>query len=90
VAYHSSPVKPDDPSPVKKRKAKELVPPDMGSEKPASSNIDTLLKDAEAWLIEKDEMGKLEGLIGKTRCKIFTPEGLREVVDPCEFAKCVR
>ena len=60
----------------------------MGSQKPASSNVDTLLKDAEAWLIEKDDMGKLEGLIGKMRCEVFSPEGLREAVDPCEFVDC--
>jgi DNA-3-methyladenine glycosylase II len=82
VAYHFSPVKPEDPSPVKKRKAKELVPPDMGTLKSPTSNIDTLLKDAEAFLIKVDKTGKLEALIEKTKCKIFTPEGLREVVDP--------
>jgi DNA-3-methyladenine glycosylase II len=82
VAYHSSPAKPEDPSPVKKCKAKELVPPDMGTLKPPTSNIDTLLKDAEAYLIKIDETGKLKPLIEKTKCKIFTPEGLREVVDP--------
>ncbi|KAF2833625.1 DNA glycosylase [Ophiobolus disseminans] len=80
VAYHSSPIKPEDPSPVKKRKAKEVVPPDVGALKPPTSNIDTLLKDAEAFLIGVDP--KLKGLIEKHQCKMFSPEGLREVVDP--------
>lgn len=82
VTYHSSPAKPEDSSPVKKRKAKELVPPDMGTSKPPTSNIDTLLKDAEAYLINVDETGKLKPLIEKTKCKMFTPDGLREVIDP--------
>jgi DNA-3-methyladenine glycosylase II len=80
VAYHSSPAKPDDPSPVKKRKAKEVVPPDMGTVKPASTNIDTLLQEAEAYLISVDP--KLQPLIEKHHCKMFSPDGLREVVDP--------
>ncbi|KAH7389575.1 DNA-3-methyladenine glycosylase-like protein [Phaeosphaeria sp. MPI-PUGE-AT-0046c] len=80
VAYHSSPVKPEDSSPVKKRKAKEVVPPDVGALKPATTNIDTLLKEAEAYLISVDP--KLSGLIEKHHCKMFSPEGLREVVDP--------
>lgn len=80
VAYHSSPIKPEDPSPVKKRKAKEVVPPDVGTVKPPTSNIDTLLEDAEAFLISVDP--KLKGLIEKHKCKMFSPEGLREVVDP--------
>jgi DNA-3-methyladenine glycosylase II len=80
VAYHSSPVKPSDPSPVKKRKAKEVVPPDVGVVKPPSTNIDTLLEEAEAHLISVDP--KLMTLIEKHHCKMFSPEGLREVVDP--------
>jgi DNA-3-methyladenine glycosylase II len=80
VAYHSSPTKPEDPSPVKKRKAKEVVPPDVGTVKPPSTNIDTLLKEAETYLISVD--AKLQPLIEKHRCKMFSPEGLREVVDP--------
>jgi DNA-3-methyladenine glycosylase II len=80
VAYHSSPAKPSDPSPVKKRKAKEVVPPDVGAMKPPSTNIDTLLKEAEAYLISVDP--KLRPLIEKHHCKMFNPEGLREVVDP--------
>jgi len=69
-----------DPSPVKKRKAKEVVPPDVGTLKPPTSNIDTLLKDAEAFLISVDP--KLRGLVEKHTCRIFSPEGLREVVEP--------
>jgi DNA-3-methyladenine glycosylase II len=80
VAYHSSPAKPDDPSPVKKRKAKEIVPPDVGTLKPPTTDIDTLLKEAEAFLIKVDP--KLRGLIEKHHCKMFSPDGLREVVDP--------
>jgi DNA-3-methyladenine glycosylase II len=80
VAYHSSPTKPDDPSPVKKRKAKEIVPPDVGTLKPPTTDIDTLLKEAEAFLIKVDP--KLRGLIENHHCKMFSPDGLREVVDP--------
>jgi DNA-3-methyladenine glycosylase II len=80
VVTLSSPVKPEDPSPVKRRKAKELAPPDVGVLKSPSTNIDTLLKEAEAYLIGVDP--KLRGLIEKHQCKMFSPEGLREVVDP--------
>jgi hypothetical protein len=80
VAYHSSPPKPSDPSPIKKRKAKEVVPPDVGTVKPPTTNIDTLLQEAEAYLISVDP--KLKTLIEKHHCKMFSPEGLREVVDP--------
>jgi DNA-3-methyladenine glycosylase II len=80
VAYHSSPAKPSDPSPIKKRKAKEVVPPDVGAVKPPSTNIDTLLEEAEAYLISVDP--KLRTLIEKHQCKMFSPQGLREVVDP--------
>ncbi|KAH3948686.1 hypothetical protein HBH98_138800 [Parastagonospora nodorum] len=76
----SSPIKPDDPSPVKRRKAKELVPPDVGVVNGPSRNIHTLLKEAEEFLIGVDP--KLKGLIEKHHCKMFSPEGLREVVDP--------
>jgi DNA-3-methyladenine glycosylase II len=76
----SSPIKPEDSSPVKRRKAKELAPPDVGALKSPSTNIDTLLKEAEAYLISVDP--KLRGLIEKHQCKMFSPEGLREVVDP--------
>ena len=79
-AYGSSPVKPGDPSPAKKRKAKELVPPDVGVLRPPTSNTETLLKEAEAFLIEVDP--KMKAVVEKHHCKIFSPEGLREVVDP--------
>lgn len=62
----SSPIKADDPSPVKRRKAKELVPPDVGVVNGASRNIDTLLKDAEEFLIGVDP--KLRGLVEKHHC----------------------
>lgn len=89
VAYQSSPVKgsasQDTPSasqesPAKKRKTKELVPPDVGAIPAASTDIDRLLKDAEAHLVKVDP--KLKGLIEKHHCQTFNPEGLREVVDP--------
>jgi DNA-3-methyladenine glycosylase II len=80
VAILSSPIKPEDPSPVKRRKAKELAPPDVGALNAPSTNIDTLLKEAEAYLISVDP--KLRGLIEKHQCTMFSPEGLREVVDP--------
>lgn len=72
-------------SPSKKRKAE--APPDVGSPlKKGNSTIDTLLKDAEAFLIEVDKgfmgKGRLERLIKSQQCKMFNPEGLREVVDP--------
>lgn len=65
---------------MKRRKAKEVVAPDVGVVKPPTSNIDTLLKDAEAFLISVDP--NLRGLIEKHHCKMFSPEGLREPVDP--------
>ena len=72
-------------SPSKKRKANDL-PPDVGSPMKSTSTIDTLLKDAEAYLTKVDEevsgKGRLERLIAKHHCKMFNPEGLREVVDP--------
>ena len=72
----------DGESPAKKRKAKDL-PPDVGSpHKGGSSTVDTLLKDAEEFLISVDEFGKLERLIETQKCKMFSPEGLKEVVDP--------
>ena len=72
-------------SPSKKRKAD--APPDVGSPlKKGNSTVDTLLKDAEAYLIEVDKgfmgKGRLERLIKSQQCKMFNPEGLREVVDP--------
>ncbi len=42
--------------------------------------MDTLLRDAEAYLISVDP--KLEKLIHRHKCRMFSPEGLREVVDP--------
>jgi DNA-3-methyladenine glycosylase II len=73
-------VVPNGDSPAKKRKAKEL-PPDVGSPlKAASSTIDTMLKDAEEFLINADP--RLRKVVQGHQCKIFTPEGLREVVDP--------
>ncbi len=89
VAYQSSPDKPsssqDIPSasqesPAKKRKAKAVVPPDVGALPAASTDIDQLLKDAEAYLVKVDPT--LKELVENHQCKMFTPEGLREVVDP--------
>lgn len=72
-------------SPSKKRKANDL-PPDVGSPMKSTSTIDTLLKDAEAYLIKMDKevsgKGRLERLIAGHQCKMFNPEGLREIVDP--------
>ncbi|KAF1973125.1 DNA glycosylase [Bimuria novae-zelandiae CBS 107.79] len=84
LAYTSSPVKPSAPgdaetSPAKKRKAKE-VPPDVGVVNKPTATIDTLLKDAEGFLCKVDP--KLKPLVEKHKCKMFSPEGLREVVDP--------
>ncbi|KAE8835108.1 hypothetical protein PTNB85_06441 [Pyrenophora teres f. teres] len=76
----SSPVKPEDTSPAKRRKAKELVPPDVGAIPNASTNVERLLKDAEEFLVKVDP--KMEALVKKHHCEIFSPEGLREVVDP--------
>ncbi|CAN9265059.1 unnamed protein product [Alternaria alternata] len=81
-AYASSPAKPADPSPAKKRKAKEIVPPDVGAIPPASTDIDNLLKDAEEFLIKTDS--KLERVVRGHKCEIFSPDGLREVVRPFE------
>ncbi|XPS78056.1 DNA-3-methyladenine glycosylase II [Ascochyta lentis] len=72
----------DGESPAKKRRAKEL-PPDVGSPvKPGNASVDTLLSDAEAFLVKADQTGKLAKLIAGKRCEVFSPEGLREVVDP--------
>ncbi|KAG9190750.1 DNA-3-methyladenine glycosylase II [Alternaria panax] len=81
-AYASSPAKPTDPPPAKKRKAKEVVPPDVGTIPPASTDIDNLLKDAEEFLIKTDP--KLETVVKGHKCEIFSPDGLREVVRPFE------
>ena len=66
-------------SPAKKRKAKE-VPPDVGVVNKPSATIDTLLRDAEAYLVGVDP--KLGPLVAKHKCGVFSPEGLREVVEP--------
>ncbi|KAF1834975.1 DNA glycosylase [Decorospora gaudefroyi] len=76
----SSPSKPSDATPARRRKAKELVAPDVGALRSPTSNVDTLLKEAEAWLVRVDP--KLRTLVEKHRCRIFSPEGLGEVVDP--------
>ncbi|KAI4919826.1 hypothetical protein J4E90_001963 [Alternaria incomplexa] len=81
-AYASSPAKPTDPSPAKRRKAKELVPPDVGAIPAASTDIDNLLREAEDFLIKTDP--KLEKVVRGHQCGIFSPEGLREVVRPFE------
>ncbi|CAN9278526.1 unnamed protein product [Alternaria alternata] len=81
-AYASSPAKSADPSPAKRRKAKEIVPPDVGAIPPASTDIDNLLKDAEEFLIKTDS--KLERVVRGHKCEIFSPDGLREVVRPFE------
>ncbi|KAJ4994229.1 DNA-3-methyladenine glycosylase [Stagonosporopsis vannaccii] len=78
-------------SPVKTpaRKRKPELPPDVGVESPlkkGSATVDTLLADAEAWLIRVDGevsgKGRLERLVREKRCAMFSPEGLGEVVDP--------
>ncbi|KAF2786662.1 DNA glycosylase [Melanomma pulvis-pyrius CBS 109.77] len=86
VAYASSPAKPptgsqnDNQSLNKKRKPKEIVPPDVGALRPPTSTTDTLLKDACLHLCSVDP--RLNDLIEKHHCKMFSPEGLQEVVDP--------
>ncbi|KAF2201992.1 DNA glycosylase [Delitschia confertaspora ATCC 74209] len=94
VAYSSSPVKPSPLCPIpesrprspttsltkKPRKAKETAAPDVGTLLPPTSTTDTLLKDACEHLCKVDP--RLKGLIEKHHCEIFSPEGLREVVDP--------
>lgn len=82
-SLEESPVK----TPAKKRKA--VLPPDVGVESPlkkGGSTVDTLLRDAEAWLVrvdgEENGKGRLERLIQGKKCAIFSPEGLSEVVDP--------
>lgn len=89
TAFTSSPAKPSTPlapqdapgaSPAKKSRAKETVPPDVGVLNKPTATIDTLLKDAEEFLCKVDP--KLKPLVEKHKCKVFSPEGLREVVDP--------
>lgn len=80
---HSQVVVNDSPS--KKRKTNDLLP-DVGSPMKSTSTTDTLLRDAEAYLVKVDKeitgKGRLERLIAEYQCKMFNPEGLREVVDP--------
>ena len=52
----------------------------MGVVNQPSATIDTLLRDAEAYLVEVDP--KLGPLVEKHKCAVFSPEGMREVVDP--------
>ncbi|KAF2648499.1 DNA glycosylase [Lophiostoma macrostomum CBS 122681] len=88
VAYTSSPIKTpsasqdlgESQSPAKKRKAAVIVPPDVGALRPPTSTIDSLLRDACEHLCNVDS--KLASLIEKHHCKMFSPDGLREVVDP--------
>ncbi|KAF2273198.1 DNA glycosylase [Westerdykella ornata] len=72
-------------TPGRSRKAAALLPPDLSSASTLpvpTSTIDTLLEDACRHLIAVDK--KLEPLIRKhhCECKMFSPDGLREVVDP--------
>lgn len=90
VAYSSSPVKPEassqassqdkNASPTKKSKAKDAIPPDFGVQHPPTSTVDMLLKDACEFLCKVDP--KLKGVVEKHHCKMFSPEGLKEVIDP--------
>jgi len=81
VAYAASAAQTPVPSPEKgKKKAKEMAPPDVGVLRVPTATVDTLLSDAEEFLCKVDP--KLKGLIEKHKCKVFSPEGLREVVDP--------
>ncbi|KAI8934430.1 hypothetical protein NX059_009162 [Plenodomus lindquistii] len=81
VAYTSSPTKSSESSPTKRpKKAKEIVPPDVGVLPAPHTDIDNLLLEAEAHLIKMDE--KLRPLVEKYKCGFLSPEGLREVVDP--------
>lgn len=52
----------------------------MGVVRETGRNVDELLKEAEKYLVGVDE--KLRGLVEKHTCGVFSPEGLREVVDP--------
>lgn len=79
-AYGSPTVKPPDATPARKRKAKDPVAPDVGAIPSPTTDIDRLLKDAEAHLVSVDPA--LKPLVEKHQCKMFSPEGLREVVDP--------
>jgi DNA-3-methyladenine glycosylase II len=56
--------------------------PDMGAQGPADATAETVLSDAEAFLVRVDP--KLKTLVEKHRCDVFTPEGLSEVVEPFE------
>jgi DNA-3-methyladenine glycosylase II len=69
------------PSPAQKRKAATAMP-DMGAQGPADATAETVLSDAEAFLVRVDP--KLKTLVEKHRCDVFTPEGLSEVVEPFE------
>jgi DNA-3-methyladenine glycosylase II len=57
-----------------------VAPPDVGVLHPPTSTVDSLLEDACEHLCKVDP--KLKELIERHHCKMFSPEGLREVVDP--------
>lgn len=47
-----------------------------------TTTTENLLTEAEKHLISMDHTGKLKKIIEKFPCKMFTPEGLMEEVDP--------
>jgi hypothetical protein len=81
LASSSGPVIVAAPSSAQKRKVATAVP-DMGALGPANTTVETVLSDAEAFLVSVDP--KLKTLVEKHRCDVFTPEGLRQVVEPFE------
>jgi DNA-3-methyladenine glycosylase II len=85
LAYSSSLVKPllesqdENASPSKKRRAQE-PPPDVGVLLPPTSTTETLLQDACEHLCKVDP--NLKSLVDRHHCGVFSPEGLKEVVEP--------
>lgn len=69
-----------DVSPAKPRNAEGDVSPEVGVLPAASTDADSLLKDAEAFLIKTDE--KLRTVVESHKCEMFSPSRLKEVVDP--------
>ena len=84
VSYAPPGTAPASPAPSpSKRKKKEAaaLPPDIGAARPPpTATTDTLLRDACAHLCRVD--AGLQALIDKHHCEMFSPQGLREVVDP--------
>lgn len=46
------------------------------------TTTETLLKEAEAHLCKVDTTGKLQAAVKQHHCKVFSPQGLQEEINP--------